>query len=122
MNSEVEGEGERVLGVETVAVREWPASPEGNEIRRLRIKADLTQQRLAELINRNKSYVGLIENGHCRPPLLIIRAISRVLKLSLAQEERLVAMRGQEYKCRPRYTASDLPVVTMKEGGASDET
>jgi transcriptional regulator with XRE-family HTH domain len=84
-------------------------------IRCLRIRADLTQDALARLIGRSKSYFSLIERGHSRASQEILAEVSRALKLSLAEEQQLRALRQQPFQIKQKILNLGV-VFTMKDG------
>jgi len=57
----------------------------GEEIRRLRSKRKLSQERLAELANLHRNYVGGIERGERNVALLNIVRLARALKVPPAK-------------------------------------
>lgn len=52
-------------------------------LRRLRIKQDLTQEQLAEMLNYSKKSVSKWESGHALPPSVILPDIAKLLKTTI---------------------------------------
>lgn len=55
----------------------------GNRIREERIRARLTQEKLAEIVGCNESYIGQIERGAKNPSLEIIVNIANALNVTV---------------------------------------
>lgn len=55
----------------------------GKRIKRLRRKADLTQEQLAEQINVSTTHVGLVETGKRRMSLKTLQKVASVLKVKV---------------------------------------
>ncbi len=53
-----------------------------SELRKLRIKADLSQDELAQLAGIDRKTINRIENGHFSPTLDTITRLSLVLKIA----------------------------------------
>lgn len=88
-------------------------SPEGVELRALRIDLDLTQIWFAERVGCSDALVALIETGLWRPNARYIRAVAEAFTLTLAWEERVLSLRAipweQPVKRRGRgRTLSDV--------------
>jgi len=54
----------------------------GNNIRRLRLKAGLSQERFGELIGRHRTYVGALERGEYNVSLRTLERLSMDLRLN----------------------------------------
>ena len=65
----------------------------GENIRRYRTAAGMSQERLAELIGKTRPSVSLYESGHTVPPVYVIEKIADVLGVSkvdiIEQREKL---------------------------------
>lgn len=57
----------------------------GLKIRELRKKRGLSQEKLAELVKIDYSYLNLIEAGKRNPSLKVITKLARTLKVSLPE-------------------------------------
>ena len=57
----------------------------GAEIRKLRLKRNLSQERLAELAGLHRNYVGMVERGECNTSLIAVVALARVLNVKPAK-------------------------------------
>jgi DNA-binding XRE family transcriptional regulator len=57
----------------------------GAEIRKLRLKRNLSQERLAELTGLQRNYVGMVERGECNISLIAVLALARVLSVKPAK-------------------------------------
>lgn len=57
----------------------------GQQIRKLRKKQGITQEKLAELTGIDYSYLNMIEAGKKNPSLKRIARLARVLKVSLPE-------------------------------------
>jgi transcriptional regulator with XRE-family HTH domain len=53
----------------------------GKQLRELREKTDLSQEKLAELADLDRTYEGLMERGRANPTPLAIVALARALKV-----------------------------------------
>jgi transcriptional regulator with XRE-family HTH domain len=53
----------------------------GKQLREIREKSGLSQEKLAELADVHRTYQGLIERGRANPTLLTIVAVARALKV-----------------------------------------
>lgn len=51
----------------------------GRRLRELRLARGMTQERLAELAARDRTYISQAERGFCNPSLTTISALARVL-------------------------------------------
>ena len=54
----------------------------GNRIRELRIKADLSQEKLAFACNLDRTYIGSVERGERNISALNLRKIAKALKIN----------------------------------------
>ena len=54
----------------------------GNRIRKLRIKADLSQEKLAFACNLDRTYIGSVERGERNISALNLRKIAKALKIN----------------------------------------
>jgi transcriptional regulator with XRE-family HTH domain len=54
----------------------------GNKIRELRIKADLSQEKLAFACNLDRTYIGSVERGERNISALNLRKIAKALKIN----------------------------------------
>lgn len=75
----------------------YAPSPEGEAMRELRVRADLTQTETCRLMGVSRGYLAIAENGQLRPSPRVIRKFATALKLSLAEEQRLLALRAQKW-------------------------
>jgi transcriptional regulator with XRE-family HTH domain len=57
----------------------------GKQLRTLRDKSGLSQEKLAELADLHRNYPGRVERGSANPTLLVIVALARVLKVRPAK-------------------------------------
>jgi DNA-binding XRE family transcriptional regulator len=57
----------------------------GAEIRKLRLKRNLSQEGLAELAGLQRNYVGMVERGECNISLIAVLALARVLSVKPAK-------------------------------------
>jgi len=57
----------------------------GNHLRRLRMKKGLSQEKLAELAELHRTYLGGVERGERNPTLLTLVKIAQGLNVPLAQ-------------------------------------
>ena len=57
----------------------------GKRIRELRLKRKLSQEKLAELADLHRNYVGVLERGLQNPSLLIIVKLARALEVRPAK-------------------------------------
>jgi DNA-binding XRE family transcriptional regulator len=57
----------------------------GAEIRTLRLRRNLSQERLAELAGLHRNYVGMVERGECNISLITVVALARVLSVKPAK-------------------------------------
>lgn len=55
----------------------------GKRIKRLRKKADITQEQLAEWIGVSTTHVGLVETGNRRMSLKTLQKVANVLKVKV---------------------------------------
>lgn len=53
----------------------------GKNLRQLREKRGLSQEKLAELANLHRNYTGLLERGGSNPTLLALVALAHALKV-----------------------------------------
>jgi DNA-binding XRE family transcriptional regulator len=56
----------------------------GAELRKLRLKRNLSQGRLAELAGLHRNYVGMVERGECNVSLIAVVALARALSVKPA--------------------------------------
>lgn len=52
-------------------------------LRRLRLKQNLTQEQLAEMLNYSKKSISKWESGHALPPSAILLDIAKLLKTTI---------------------------------------
>ena len=57
----------------------------GAELRKLRLKRNLSQEGLAELVGLHRNYVGMVERGECNISLITVVALARVLSVKPAR-------------------------------------
>ncbi len=62
-----------------------PLTVFGARLRQLRLKRNLSQERLAELADLHRNYVGMLERGECNISLLSILALARALNVKPAK-------------------------------------
>jgi len=62
----------------------------GEQVRQLRVKRKLSQERLAEMANLHRNYIGGIERGERNLGLLNIVQLARALKVPPARLFRLI--------------------------------
>ena len=55
----------------------------GEQVKKLRMEAGLSQEEFAERLGIHRTYVSFIERGQRNPSLLMIFKISRILKIKL---------------------------------------
>lgn len=55
----------------------------GKRIKELRLKQGITQEKLAEMIDVDRSYMGFIERGERNPTLEKMRKIAKALKVNV---------------------------------------
>ena len=90
----------------------YEPSPEGAALRQLRVDMDLTQRAFGEQVGYSDAAVTLIETGLYRPKATYITKVCEVFKLSLAEEQRLLSLRAQDWvqpvrRAGRRYRGSD---------------
>ncbi|MDP3070763.1 MAG: helix-turn-helix transcriptional regulator [Opitutaceae bacterium] len=56
----------------------------GENVRNLREKRELTQERLSEFSELNQTYISGIENGSRNPTILSVTRIAKALKTTIA--------------------------------------
>src|SRR6476620_9830016 len=89
----------------------------GRRVRQLRIERGLTLEELASAVDRVPSQLSMIENGRREPKLTLLRAIARVLGVSLEAllesqplDERATLEIGLERALRgPTFQALGIP-------------
>ncbi len=57
----------------------------GKRIKKLRLKAGLTQEELAERVRISRAYMGYVEQGRNTPSLEVLQKIAKALKISPAE-------------------------------------
>lgn len=57
----------------------------GKRIRKLRKEQELTQEKLAEMVNITEHHLCYVENGKRRPSLPLARKLAKVLKTNLGE-------------------------------------
>jgi transcriptional regulator with XRE-family HTH domain len=57
----------------------------GKSLRELRVERGLSQEKLAELADLHRNYIGMLERGGQNPSLEVICRIARALKLRPAE-------------------------------------
>jgi DNA-binding XRE family transcriptional regulator len=57
----------------------------GGELRKLRLKRNLSQERLAELAELHRHYVGMVERGECNISIIAVIALARALDVKPAK-------------------------------------
>ena len=62
-----------------------PRTPFGKQVRKLRLERGLSQEKLAELANLHRNYVGGVERGERNIALLNIVALARALRIKPAK-------------------------------------
>ena len=55
----------------------------GKKIKELRLEQGITQEKLAEMIDVDRSYMGFIERGERNPTLEKMRKIAKALKVNV---------------------------------------
>lgn len=56
----------------------------GEKLKRLRLRKDISQEKLAELAGLHRTYVSLVERGTCNISLLNIAKLAKALDVPLA--------------------------------------
>lgn len=79
-------------------------TPEGALIRAFRIRANLSQARLNEILGRSSGFIGQVEASCWRTNLRALGQIARALNLSLGEEQQLLAAREQPWDAPPEPT------------------
>ena len=74
----------------------------GKRVKRARLEADITQELLAEKINKTNEYISKIENGKAKPSLEVLAAICHVLKIDIGY-----VLSGTLYES-PNYMKNDV--------------
>ncbi|QOL69343.1 helix-turn-helix domain-containing protein [Limosilactobacillus mucosae] len=54
----------------------------GNNLKKIRLKRGLSQERLAELVNVDRTYIGMVERGKKSISLIYITRLLKVLQVS----------------------------------------
>lgn len=82
----------------------------GAELRRVRMRADMTQQALAERAEIDPVFVSFLENGHRQPSLAVVVTIERALGLASGALVRRVTLRltSSPKDKRPKAKASKI--------------
>lgn len=94
----------------------------GHKIRKLRLKANLTQIELAERANTSANYVSRLESGEFENARrATLEAFAKALHVSMAEilglaDERLVERPQQAFDA-PRFKPNDIPVVALARAG-----
>ena len=57
----------------------------GENLKRIRLKKDMSQTDLAEKIRADKGYVSLLENGKKNPTILTVEKVARALDTTIDQ-------------------------------------
>jgi len=57
----------------------------GEQVKSLRLQANLSQEEFAEKLNIHRTYISFIERGERNPSLLMVFKISRALKIKLPE-------------------------------------
>src|SRR6202030_512398 len=57
----------------------------GSELRKFRLKCNLSQKQLAELAGLDENYVGMVERGECNISLITVVALARALSVKPAK-------------------------------------
>lgn len=57
----------------------------GKRIQKLRKRADLTQEELAEKVGISRAYMGYIEQGRYSASLEVIEKVAKVLKVKMSE-------------------------------------
>jgi len=57
----------------------------GRRIAELRSKSGLTQEKLAELVGVDRSYIGYVERGQRNPSVGVVRLIAKTMGVSLRE-------------------------------------
>lgn len=71
----------------------------GNKVKLLRIKQNLTQDQLAEMIDITTVYLSRIENGHAKPSLEIYSSLCQALHCDLSYIFGGVTVEAPDYQC-----------------------
>jgi len=82
----------------------------GKEIRNIRNNAELSLSALAKKLKISKSYVSQIENGYIKPSEDFVTNLIKKLKLSRAQEDKLLRLIGH-----PKEIGRNITSVSKKE-------
>ncbi len=69
------------LTASNTAMRNWPVIV-GNNVRRLRLRRDLTQEQLAFEAGIDLTYLGAIERGRRNPSLMVMVRIADALSVA----------------------------------------
>lgn len=57
----------------------------GRKLQRVRKKAGLTQEKLADLTKRSTTFIGLIETGRRRPSMKTLQKIASALNINIKE-------------------------------------
>ena len=57
----------------------------GRKLQRVRKKAGLTQEKLADLTKRSTTFIGLIETGRRRPSMKTLQKIATALNINIKE-------------------------------------
>lgn len=83
----------------------YTPSPEGALMKEFRVRANLTQQMLSDRMGVSRGSISVVEIGFWRPGEAMVHKLAVALRLSLGEEQRLLAARNIPWK-RVRSDAS----------------